>query len=443
QPTGNEIQPDLTAFGTQGFRYDKTKLTFPIVLQQGEFIEFEGQFVAPNLGAFTAALASKSNAEAEVVSNWTGSGKQLGVQPTGGTATTCNGTTADIICNLANVGTDPIMIDSVRIIPENPQSIGLFNFKTAADSLAAYLLAFSATKDITITYTARRDSITVPPPPQTTHKAWILVYSVKNGALKVDTCEVTGTAEFFTRTTKVTVPPTAVRIASPAHVSLQIGPGNSNDMSDAGVNQLDVTITYNGSFLKVVPNNIHVGSLLQGNFTLQNVKITDNPGIITLSLVSQSTKFNYTAGEILNLDIDTYLPKDSNNASPVTFTIATSNPNCAVVSGVNGPVSLQPTCEYNLRKVAISTTAYSLESVNPNPVINNTAAINFGVGIDGYTEIRIFNTSGAIIAVPVQEELKTGTYTINLDVTNMPSGVYYYEMASGPFRKLEKMVITR
>jgi len=57
------------------FRYDKgdmTKFKFPIVIQQGDSITFNAEFVAKSYGMFTGSLTTISDAENEVTSNWTG-----------------------------------------------------------------------------------------------------------------------------------------------------------------------------------------------------------------------------------------------------------------------------------------------------------------------------------------------------------------------------------
>ncbi|MCL5991305.1 MAG: T9SS type A sorting domain-containing protein, partial [Bacteroidetes bacterium] len=103
----------------------------------------------------------------------------------------------------------------------------------------------------------------------------------------------------------------------------------------------------------------------------------------------------------------------------------------------------QPTCVFDLRKVVLSNTSYGLQSINPNPITNNNAEIEFSVGLKGYTEIKIYNSNSEVIAMPVKEELEIGLYKISLDVANMPSGVYWYEMTSGPYHSTKKMVIAR
>jgi len=71
---GNEISTDLVTWGTEGFRYDKSSLSFPIKLAQGEYLEFPAQFVAGKDSQSLAYLKSVSDAEEEVTSKWSGMG---------------------------------------------------------------------------------------------------------------------------------------------------------------------------------------------------------------------------------------------------------------------------------------------------------------------------------------------------------------------------------
>jgi len=74
KPNGNEISTDLVNWGTEGFRYDKAAFTFPLKLAQGEYIEFDAQFVAGKETQSIAYIKSYSDAEEEVTSKWTGIG---------------------------------------------------------------------------------------------------------------------------------------------------------------------------------------------------------------------------------------------------------------------------------------------------------------------------------------------------------------------------------
>ncbi|MBI5325731.1 MAG: T9SS type A sorting domain-containing protein [Ignavibacteriae bacterium] len=73
-PNGNEIATDPVSWGTEGFRYDKSFMIFPLKLAQGEYIEFVAQFVANKDSQSTSYLKTVSDAEEEVTSKWSGTG---------------------------------------------------------------------------------------------------------------------------------------------------------------------------------------------------------------------------------------------------------------------------------------------------------------------------------------------------------------------------------
>ncbi len=77
------INPDIStgtdwSSFTEPFRYDKgcpqlkNAFTSPVVLQPGESITFDGEFVARDYGIFTASLTTVSDSESDVTSNWFG-----------------------------------------------------------------------------------------------------------------------------------------------------------------------------------------------------------------------------------------------------------------------------------------------------------------------------------------------------------------------------------
>ena len=73
KPNGYEISTDTT-WGTEGFRFNKNLISFPVKLGQGESLEFEAEFVAGKESQSIANLVSVSDAETDVSSNWTGFG---------------------------------------------------------------------------------------------------------------------------------------------------------------------------------------------------------------------------------------------------------------------------------------------------------------------------------------------------------------------------------
>ncbi|OGU10857.1 MAG: hypothetical protein A2X61_12770 [Ignavibacteria bacterium GWB2_35_12] len=73
KPIGDEISTG-SFWGTEGFRFNKGFISFPVKLAQGESLEFEAEFVAVKESQSIANLESVSDAETDVSSKWTGNG---------------------------------------------------------------------------------------------------------------------------------------------------------------------------------------------------------------------------------------------------------------------------------------------------------------------------------------------------------------------------------
>ena len=59
------------------------------------------------------------------------------------------------------------------------------------------------------------------------------------------------------------------------------------------------------------------------------------------------------------------------------------------------------------------------------------------------TFLSVYDLLGREIATLVNEELKPGTYEVNWDASNYPSGVYFYRLTTETFYETRKMVLIR
>ncbi|MBL8017865.1 MAG: T9SS type A sorting domain-containing protein, partial [Ignavibacteria bacterium] len=57
--------------------------------------------------------------------------------------------------------------------------------------------------------------------------------------------------------------------------------------------------------------------------------------------------------------------------------------------------------------------------------------------------LRVYDVLGKEIAVLVNENLKPGTYEIEWDASNIPSGVYFYSLITNEFTQTKKMVVLK
>lgn len=73
---------------------------------------------------------------------------------------------------------------------------------------------------------------------------------------------------------------------------------------------------------------------------------------------------------------------------------------------------------------------FSLLQNYPNPFNPNTT-IRFQIKDSRFTELKIYDVTGREVNKLVSEELKPGSYEVNFDASNLPSGVYFYRLDVG------------
>jgi len=90
---------------------------------------------------------------------------------------------------------------------------------------------------------------------------------------------------------------------------------------------------------------------------------------------------------------------------------------------------------------------YELFQNYPNP-FNPATKIRFNIPLVGQrhafdTKLKIYDALGREIDILVNEELNPGTYEIDWNAANYPSGVYFYSLTAGTFTQTKKMVVIK
>lgn len=87
---------------------------------------------------------------------------------------------------------------------------------------------------------------------------------------------------------------------------------------------------------------------------------------------------------------------------------------------------------------------HKLNQNYPNP-FNPGTRIKFNISgtSPALTFLTVYDILGREVAVLVDEELNPGSYEINWDASNYPSGVYLYKLTSGNFTETRKMVLLK
>ena len=87
-------------------------------------------------------------------------------------------------------------------------------------------------------------------------------------------------------------------------------------------------------------------------------------------------------------------------------------------------------------------TTYKLEQNYPNP-FNPTTTIGFGIPEKGNVKISVLNILGEEIKVLLNEEKEAGYHSVDFNASELPSGVYFYQLRAGSFVETKKMILLR
>lgn len=116
--------------------------------------------------------------------------------------------------------------------------------------------------------------------------------------------------------------------------------------------------------------------------------------------------------------------------------------NCLTRDTTITEITYMPFCFMDGRLVVTGSKNYYLSTPEPNPSVDK-ATIKFGIGLDGYTEISLYNSLGIHQRTFVQEELKSGEYELDLLTNDFSSGTYILILRSGHIVKTTRLVITK
>ncbi|MDD5362392.1 MAG: T9SS type A sorting domain-containing protein [Ignavibacteria bacterium] len=94
-------------------------------------------------------------------------------------------------------------------------------------------------------------------------------------------------------------------------------------------------------------------------------------------------------------------------------------------------------------------TKYSISQNYPNP-FNPSTKIKFSIPENrklktdnSVVTLKVYDILGKEAATLVNEKLQPGTYEVNWNAANYPSGVYYYKLTSGDFSDTKRMILIK
>ncbi len=86
--------------------------------------------------------------------------------------------------------------------------------------------------------------------------------------------------------------------------------------------------------------------------------------------------------------------------------------------------------------------SYKLFQNYPNP-FNPSTTISFNIVKQEHVSLKVYNILGEVVSTLVNELKSPGNYSIRFDAYGLSSGIYFYELNTGNYRDVKKMVILK
>ncbi|MCP5061213.1 MAG: T9SS type A sorting domain-containing protein [Ignavibacteriae bacterium] len=85
---------------------------------------------------------------------------------------------------------------------------------------------------------------------------------------------------------------------------------------------------------------------------------------------------------------------------------------------------------------------YSLSQNYPNP-FNPSTAIRYTIPSNEFVTLKIYNILGSEITTLVNQKQASGSYEVLFNTTDLPSGIYFYQISTSSFTQVKKMLLLK
>ncbi|MCF6269015.1 MAG: T9SS type A sorting domain-containing protein [Melioribacteraceae bacterium] len=85
---------------------------------------------------------------------------------------------------------------------------------------------------------------------------------------------------------------------------------------------------------------------------------------------------------------------------------------------------------------------YKLVDSYPNP-FNPTTQISYQIPKNSFVNLVVYNALGQEVTKLVSQHQSSGKYTVEFNASNLPSGLYVYQLQAGEFSSTKKMLLTK
>ncbi|MEJ2195867.1 MAG: T9SS type A sorting domain-containing protein, partial [Ignavibacteriaceae bacterium] len=93
-------------------------------------------------------------------------------------------------------------------------------------------------------------------------------------------------------------------------------------------------------------------------------------------------------------------------------------------------------------EIAETITNLHLAQNYPNP-FNPSTSINYNIPESGFVTLKVYDVIGKVVANLVSENKGQGSYNVTFDASNLPSGIYVYQLKVNSFIETKKMILLK
>lgn len=93
-------------------------------------------------------------------------------------------------------------------------------------------------------------------------------------------------------------------------------------------------------------------------------------------------------------------------------------------------------------QIGVAPSSFVLSQNYPNP-FNPSTTIEYSLAASGRVSLRVYDVLGREVKTLVNERQESGTYSVRLDGSTLPSGIYYYSLNAGAPIATKKMLLLK